>query len=266
MNATDGGTWQTSLYRSRLGPASARNVATDTTFRAQDGYLVGIGFEYERVESAFLPMDAEMYWNEGAFTIATKNASVDGHAAAHRMYLQHLTSLSLVHGFSPLDGKSPGGGASPSPPHRPPNKLSRESIDVWQRTPLDLDFIDAWGLPIDAAHVESIAGIKNATCAEAIVSVAPSRRVLCDRPKARPLGAGNSTAQEKRCLSAGCCWDPVRGTRLDCWTQLCIFHCFVFGAVVVKTTETTTNFRSRLQALIPGVSCRVKMSPFVASC
>ena len=249
-----------------MGPASARNVATDTTFRAQDGYLVGIGFEYERVESAFLPMDAEMYWNEGAFTIATKNASVDGHAAAHRMYLQHLTSLSLVHGFSPLDGKSPGGGASPSPPHRPPNKLSRESIDVWQRTPLDLDFIDAWGLPIDAAHVESIAGIKNATCAEAIVSVAPSRRVLCDRPKARPLGAGNSTAQEKRCLSAGCCWDPVRGTRLDCWTQLCIFHCFVFGAVVVKTTETTTNFRSRLQALIPGVSCRVKMSPFVASC
>jgi hypothetical protein len=194
-------------------------VATDTNFRSQDGYLVGVGFEYERAESAFVPVDAEMYWNEGAFTVATKNVSVDGHAAAHRMYLQHLTSLSLVHGFSGLDGKSPRG-APPSPPHRPPNKLSRESIDVWQRTPLDLDFIDAWGLPLDAAHVEVKPALKNATCAETIASVAPSRRVLCDRPAARPLGLGNSTAQEKRCLSAGCCWDPVTSPGSHPWCFL----------------------------------------------
>ena len=60
-NQSDGGTWQTSLYRSRLGGGGG---GINTDYRGQDGFLVGKGFDYENFESPFLPVDAEMYWND----------------------------------------------------------------------------------------------------------------------------------------------------------------------------------------------------------
>ncbi len=60
-NQSDGGTWQTSLYRSRLGGGGG---GINTDYRGQDGFLVGKGFDYENFESPFLPVDAEMFWND----------------------------------------------------------------------------------------------------------------------------------------------------------------------------------------------------------
>ena len=70
------------------------------------------------------------------------------------MTLQHLTSLSHVHGFAELD----------APPSKRPNLLSNESINVWDRTPLNLDFILAWGLPLAPAFYRVIPPQEHATC------------------------------------------------------------------------------------------------------
>ena len=115
---------------------------------------------------------------------------------AHRMTLQHLTSLSHVHGFAELD----------APPSKRPNLLSNESINVWDRTPLNLDFILAWGLPLAPAFYRVIPPQEHATCSATNSSVPPSRRLMCER--GGPF-TGNVTYQRHNCERAGCCFDPV---------------------------------------------------------
>ena len=111
------------------------------------------------------------------------------------MFLQHLTSLSLVHGFSELDG----------PSNKPANSLSNESIDVWRRTPVDLDFILAWGLPIAPSFYYTTAPQTNATCAATVRVVPPGRRSVCTAGVAH----GNMSFQRATCLNVGCCFEPV---------------------------------------------------------
>jgi hypothetical protein len=114
---SDGGTWGSSIYSTTFGGT------LDTAYPSEDGYLVGRGWEYERVEAPYVYMDGEMYWNEGKTGSGNDGSvGVEGHGVAHRMLLHHMTSSSLVHGYSVLDG-----------PQRPPNQLSNESIDVWMR-------------------------------------------------------------------------------------------------------------------------------------
>jgi hypothetical protein len=210
-NGSDGGTWQTTLYRSRLGPESARDSHVSTIYPSQDGYLVGKGFSYENHESAYLPIDAEMYWNEGVheYESGKPAAGPDGHDVAHRMFIQHLTSLSLVHGFSELDGLS----------SKPRNSLSNESIDVWRRTPLRLDFILAWGMPLAPAFYTTVEARLNATCAAVESAVPPSERLTCDRPQAQP-GKGNESYQRSNCERAGCCFQKVSSPGPHPWCFL----------------------------------------------
>ena len=94
-------------------------------------------------ESAYLPVDGEMYWRSG-----TTYPLVDGYAAALRLRRHHYTTLSIVHGFDPLGLKS--------------NKVestkfmdqssANESINVWMATDLNTTAARADFLPMSPAY------------------------------------------------------------------------------------------------------------------
>ena len=72
--------------------------------------------------------------------------SVDGHTAAWRLRALHYDTLSLVHGFFPLDG--------------PASKDSRpnETISGWAREPLNVSRIRLDRLPLSSGYAEGVAG------------------------------------------------------------------------------------------------------------
>lgn len=51
----------------------------DHIYPSEEGRLVDFGFGYMTMESPYVPVDGEMYWNAGI-----KSSAVDGHDAAHR--------------------------------------------------------------------------------------------------------------------------------------------------------------------------------------
>ena len=71
----DGATYNTQAY----------GYPSGSTWRSEDGCVIGAGWDYIRAESPFVPMDGEMYGNQGD-NKATK-PPVPGVVAAHRLFV-----------------------------------------------------------------------------------------------------------------------------------------------------------------------------------
>ena len=84
-------------------------------------------FEYAARESAFVPVDGEMFWRAGATPYDSGwPLLISAEKAAWRLREMHYSTLSFVHGFSGLDGTSG------------TRKAKNETIDRWMQAPLDL--------------------------------------------------------------------------------------------------------------------------------
>ena len=84
-------------------------------------------------ESAYVPVDGELFWSDVA-------GAVDGLTAAVRLRLHHYSSFSLAHSFSEREG----GG--------------RYSIDTWMRTEVTPDTLEAQRMPLSDGYFEDTAG------------------------------------------------------------------------------------------------------------
>jgi Domain of unknown function (DUF4832)/Domain of unknown function (DUF4874) len=63
-------------------------------------------FDYMTRESAFVPVDGELFWSDQGFDgKAARGKGVDGLNAALRMRLHHYSSFSLAHSYSEREGK-----------------------------------------------------------------------------------------------------------------------------------------------------------------
>lgn len=63
-------------------------------------------FDYMTRESAFVPIDGELFWSDQGFDgKAPRGKGVDGLNAAVRMRLHHYSSFSLAHSYSEREGK-----------------------------------------------------------------------------------------------------------------------------------------------------------------
>ena len=63
-------------------------------------------FDYMSRESAFVPVDGELFWSDQGFDgQAARGKGVDGLNAAVRMRLHHYSSFSLAHSYSEREGK-----------------------------------------------------------------------------------------------------------------------------------------------------------------
>ena len=106
---------------SRLDPVTHRNDPRDgpngqvpnrmsygdPLFNSPHGPMLDPGFEYERMESPYVPMDNEMGWNVGLKPYPSDaNASwplkVPAEVAAWRLREMHYSTMSLMHGYSHL--------------------------------------------------------------------------------------------------------------------------------------------------------------------
>ena len=92
------------------------------------------GFEYEKAESPFVPMDNEMGWLVGLKPYPENNGTkwplkVPAEVAAWRLCEMHYSTMSLMHGYSHLDGNGHG------KVHRPNNN---ETIDYWMQQKLNV--------------------------------------------------------------------------------------------------------------------------------
>jgi hypothetical protein len=73
------------------------------------------------------------------------NVGVTGHNASKRLRDHHYTTLSHVNSWAPIDGG----------PWRP-GSLNL-SMNVWERTPLDLEFLEEYSMPISPAYLAEVA-------------------------------------------------------------------------------------------------------------
>lgn len=89
-------------------------------------------FDYMTVESAFVPVDGELFWSD-------IGNPVDGLRAAIRMRLHHYSSFSLAHSYSEREGKP-------------------FSIDAWMRAPLTLEQVTEAKLPVSDGYFEGTDG------------------------------------------------------------------------------------------------------------
>ena len=81
-------------------------------------------------ESAFVPVDGELFWN-GHVDLVRQSAL----AAIQRFTRHHYSTFSLVHGFSELD-MTPQFGA----------------IDAWKKTPVTAELLKAYSIPFDEGY------------------------------------------------------------------------------------------------------------------
>ena len=165
---TGGGTWvggaqhdgdvpRTSrvLQNGQLDPRDGKNgqipvVASygDPVFNSAHGPMLGPGYSYEKAESPFVPMDAEMGWLVGLKEAQSSSSSpssssssthtdhpntrwprkVPAETAAWRLREMHYSTMSLVHGYSHLDGLN-------KTTHLPNNN---ETIDSWMQHKLNI--------------------------------------------------------------------------------------------------------------------------------
>jgi hypothetical protein len=90
----------------------------DPLFNSVHGPMIDPGFDYEKTESPYVPMDCEMGWLVGLKRYPTDaNTSwplkVPAEVAAWRLREMHYSTMSLMHGYSHLDGN--GRGKLPAP-------------------------------------------------------------------------------------------------------------------------------------------------------
>jgi len=108
-----------------VGPQSAfTNVPAARIGFHDDGFLAGPSdggtwpepphfgqpgnaeFDYMTRESAFVPVDGELFWTDQGFDgKAARGKGVDGLNAAVRMRLHHYSSFSLAHSYSEREGR-----------------------------------------------------------------------------------------------------------------------------------------------------------------
>lgn len=115
------------------------------------GPMIDPGFAYEKMESPFVPMDNEMRWNIGLKRYPTDAKTtwptkVPAEVAAWRLREMHYTTMSLMHGYSHMDGN--GHGSS-----KPNNN---ETIDCWMRTKLNVTLASRdFRLPISQEYARA---------------------------------------------------------------------------------------------------------------
>jgi len=83
-------------------------------------------------ESAYVPVDGELFW-------ADQGGQIDGLRAAVRLRLHHYVSFSLAHSYSEREGK----------PY---------SIDTWMKTPMTLAEVQRAKLPVSDGYFEDDKG------------------------------------------------------------------------------------------------------------
>lgn len=114
---TDGGTWSEEGHSKEANP----------------------WFNYMTRESAYLMIDGEMFgqygWDDKG------NVGVTGHNASKRLRDHHYTTLSHVNSWAPIDGG----------PWQP-GSLNL-SMNVWEQTPLNFEFLEEHSLPISPAYL-----------------------------------------------------------------------------------------------------------------
>ena len=109
---SDGGEWQHvgdqdpnrkfPVYPA-MTPGGVANGSLGTpTQQSTHGLFADPDYGYAVREAPFVPVDGEMFWNIGSDVHG--HGHVDGPTAAWRLREMHYTTLSLVHGFSQLDG------------------------------------------------------------------------------------------------------------------------------------------------------------------
>ena len=110
--------------------ADAQMSYGDPLFNSAHGPMMDPGFEYEKQESPFVPMDNEMGWLVGLKPYpenanGTWPLKVPAEVAAWRLREMHYSTMSLMHGYSHLDGNGHG---------KEPNPNNNETIDFWMQT------------------------------------------------------------------------------------------------------------------------------------
>ena len=107
----------------------------DPIFNSAHGPMLGPGYAYEKAESPFVPMDAEMGWLVGLKPEPDNVNStrwplkVPAETAAWRLRELHYSTMSLVHGYSHLDGNGKG---------KVPRPNNNETIDSWMQHELNV--------------------------------------------------------------------------------------------------------------------------------
>lgn len=85
-------------------------------------------FDYMTIESAYLPVDGELFWSD-------IEGRVDGFRAAERMRLHHYSSFSIAHSYSGMEGALLG-------------------IDTWMTTSMDPARVAEAKLPVSDGYFE----------------------------------------------------------------------------------------------------------------
>ena len=108
------------------------------TLNSEHGPMTGPDYEYAKRESAFVPVDGEMFWYAGAHVYDSDwPAVITAETAAWRLREMHYSTLSLVHGF--LDAKG----------H---DSQKNETIARWMATKLDVERLRQDRLPVSPAY------------------------------------------------------------------------------------------------------------------
>ena len=115
-------------------------------------------FDYMTMESAYVPVDGELYWSDQG--IKEKGGIDDGLQAAIRMRLHHYSTFSLEHSYSGSEGYP---SAKDSRDERVLSTQSRRerklyTIDRWMHTPLTLEQVKDAKLPISDGYFQNAFG------------------------------------------------------------------------------------------------------------
>lgn len=97
-------------------------------------------------ESPWLPVDGELPWGSWSMQEDPDNPDsgwiIDGPQTARRLFLQHFTSLSLIHNYKEKDTKD------------------KYSMQYWKETPITEAFLQENHLPVSDRYFENEAGEK----------------------------------------------------------------------------------------------------------
>jgi len=105
-------------------------------------------------ESPYLVVDGELpwgFWSVGKDPDApTAGWLIDGHEVARRLFLQHYTSLSVIHNYKEQHANQT----------FDENDAPEYSMVVWKKTPLSEDFLKQNKMPVSANYFEKSDGTK----------------------------------------------------------------------------------------------------------
>jgi hypothetical protein len=121
----------------RTSSWAAGSLSTPT-MNSEHGPMTGPDYEYAKRESAFVPIDGEMFWFSGAHVYDKSwPAVITAETAAWRLREMHYSTLSFVHGF--LDAKGQ-------------KQQKNETIARWIHTKLNVERLRQDRLPISSAY------------------------------------------------------------------------------------------------------------------